>query len=118
RRSLSGAHSAAAHDALLARARVRAASLARDRARRTKVLGVLRQAAGLVWGGNRAGIARALAVGPKRRPLPLAAVRVGLDPPPRFPRAARGDVPGAMATNETTIITMPVHEPSRSRAYP
>ena len=45
RRSLPGAHSAAEHDALVARARVRAPSVAGDRAHRARVLGLLRQAA-------------------------------------------------------------------------
>src|SRR5262249_54942626 len=97
RGSLPGAHPAAALDALLARTRVRAASLARNRTRRAQALGILRQTPGVIRARDGARIARAVAVGPLGRPFPPASLRHRLDAPPRFPGAARDDVPGAVA---------------------
>ena len=82
RGGLSDAHSAAEHDAALARARVRTASVAAAGARRAAVVGVLRQAAAALSLRCRAGDARA------RPDRPRAAAA---SPGCRSPAAGRAD---------------------------
>src|SRR5712692_7422592 len=92
-----GAHPAAAHDARVARARIRAASLAGDRACRPRLLGFFRQASAPLRPRDRARVAGPCVVWLVHRPVPPAAARLRLDPLSRFPGAARRYVPGAMA---------------------
>src|SRR5215470_15905455 len=93
---MSGTHPLAPDDAVVARARIRAASVARDCTRRPCRLAFLRQATATVRLCHRD---RGAVSGPRRAEaravLPVAA-RLRLDPPSRLSGAARRDLPGTM----------------------
>ena len=97
RRSLPDAHSAAQDDAPLARARVRASSLARRGALRPRRLGVLRQAPGALPPFDRSHDARDASYRPRARALLVAAVRRRLDAIPRPDGAAGCDLSKPLA---------------------
>src|SRR4029077_20428716 len=104
RGSVPGAHPAAEPDAPLARARIRAASLARGDALGARALGVLRQAPEALCGRD---VARDLRARPARqncRPLPLAAARRRLDQISRPARAGDAHVPGAVEAKGRAMI--------------
>src|SRR5262249_19306337 len=96
---------AAEPDAALARARVRAPSLARDGAHGTGVLGVSRDAAQALCGRDVAVRLRPWAVGQALSALSLAAAGGRLDAASRSPGAGGADLSGARETADRDAMS-------------
>src|SRR5215471_9966895 len=80
----------------MARARVRAAFVARDGALGPRLLEFLRETAAALWHGYRHCSSVVGACWPQARALLMAAARLRLDPISRLSSSARRNLPGAM----------------------